>query len=47
MLKLQDIILNMKSFEKKDLGEIELLATTCIYNDETFFSIFAEHGILY
>ncbi len=33
--------------KKKDYGEIEPLAVNSMYNDETFFSIFGDHGIIY
>jgi len=46
--KLEGIILNsQKAITKADLGEIEPKTAISVYKDETFFSIFAEQGIIY
>jgi len=46
--KLEGIILNsQKAITKADLGEIEPMTAISVYKDETFFSIFAEQGIIY
>jgi hypothetical protein len=48
MKKLEHIIVNsQKAISKEELGEIEPLTIASVYKDETFFSIFAEHGTIY
>ena len=35
------------SLQRSDIGDIEPLSTSCVYGSETFFSLFAEQGIIY
>ena len=35
------------NYNKADLNEIEIESLFSMYNNETFFSIFAEHSIIY
>ena len=51
MIKLKNIILKFKAnpsgLKRSDIGIIEPLTANCIFGDETFFSVFAEQGIIY
>lgn len=50
LIKLSNLVINSrgtKEITKALVGEIEPLTTVCVYEEETFFSIFAEQGIFY
>ena len=47
--KLKEILEKVEkaNLTKEILGEIEPLTASCAYNQETFFSLFAEQGAIY
>lgn len=48
LVSLKNTILNAKkTLTKADIGDIEPNTVNCVYKDETFWSIFAEQGIIY
>ena len=47
IMKLKDIVLRAGEIKKVDVGEIEPYTVSCVYKNETFFSMFAEQGIIY
>ena len=51
LIKLKDQVIQANkekfSLKRADIGDIELLAVCSVYGDESFFSLFAEQGVIY
>ena len=47
MVKLKNIVTEIKDFTKAEIGQIEPHCVSCNYDGNTIFSIFAEQGNIY